>query len=86
MHEGADATGMSDFIKFLIQIAADEKIAGKQRLDDADNAATGWPVQAQTGMENFEAKIALQVGGRNMLMLRLRPHAKPSLILNRLDI
>jgi hypothetical protein len=86
VHEAADAAHMADFIKTLIEIAPHEKITGEKRLDHAHNPAAGWPFESQPGMENLETKITVQVRGRNMLMLGLRPHAIPCGFLKRLDI
>ena len=78
MHEAADTACVTDFVQLVLQVAPDEQITGEKRLDDANNTAAGGPFQAEAGMENFQPEMPVEIGGRNVLVLRLRAHAIPS--------
>jgi len=78
MHEAADAACVTDFVQLVLQVASDEQIAGEKRLDDANNTAAGGPFEAESRVKNLQPEMPVEIGGRNVLVLRLRAHAIPS--------
>ena len=57
MDQGTDAVGVAHVVQLFGQVATDEQVAGKERLKDADDAATGAAFNAQAGAEDFRGRL-----------------------------
>lgn len=86
MDQAANAAGVADLIHALLQVAADEQIAGKKGFNDTNDSAAGGSLQTKPRMKDFETEIAVEIGRGYVLVLWLRPHAVPCWFLKRLDI
>jgi hypothetical protein len=77
MHQTADASDVSYFIKAVLKNASNENVAGEERLYHMNDSAPRRPFQAQAGMEDLQSEPLADVCGRYMLVFGLRSGTIP---------
>ena len=77
MDYAVDAAGVMELANARREIEPGKKITGEQRLGEPDRATPGGPFEANAGEVNFETKLLLERGCRNMFVPDLRTKAIP---------
>jgi hypothetical protein len=77
VHQAADAVGVLNIIQPLFSGAMNKNVTGKQRFNHPNSAALSRTLDLQPRMEHFQVQVLADIGGRNVLVLRLGPSAVP---------